>query len=248
MRVINKILSGFDLKLSRVKLNDRPPAGFTERYQKQFTELKKNSNGFKLFDTVKWEGGHHPESYVDVECNFASSQICRIAPESILDIGSYRRFLIGLMAHFKVTTIDIRERTAYLKNENCVTGNAINLSFPDNQFDLVLALCSIANFGMGRYGDDFDMDADRKAINEMIRVIKPGGRLIFTTSITRAEPFIFFNSHKTYSYEMIKNFCRGMVCEEESFFNMQLARVCSFDEITNKNPQWSLYCGCWKKL
>ena len=43
-----------------------------------------------------------------------------------------------------------------------------------------------------------------------VRVLKPGGHLIFSTTITRARPAIGFNAHRIYSYEMLREFCAGL--------------------------------------
>ena len=70
-------------------------------------------------------------------------------------------------------------------------------------------------FGLGRYGDEVDIDADVKSFNEMVRVLKPGGILIFLASITKGEPVIFFNRCRIYNYEMIQKLCEGMDCIDE---------------------------------
>jgi ubiquinone/menaquinone biosynthesis C-methylase UbiE len=110
-----------------------------------------------------------------------------------------------------------------------------------------VSLSSIEHFGLGRYGDSYDLDADKKAFSEMRRVLKPGGILVFTTTITRARPSICFNAHRIYSYGMIKEFCAGMVCVEEKNYSKRLSRFCSLDEVTNSPKEWDVYCGCWKK-
>jgi ubiquinone/menaquinone biosynthesis C-methylase UbiE len=92
-------------------------------------------------------------------------------PSNILDIGSYRHFILGLLSHYEVTTLDIRERKSNLVNENIVTCDAKALLFADNSFDSVLSLEALPHFGLCRYGDEFDLDADIKAFNEMIRVL-----------------------------------------------------------------------------
>ena len=60
----------------------------------------------------------------------------------------------------------------------------------------------IEHCGLGRYGDIIDPSADLKAINELIRVLKPGGKLYFVSPIA-SKPRINFNAHRVYSYEQI---------------------------------------------
>lgn len=199
------------------------------------------------------EGGSHPEDYTHYECQFAARHIQRLKPERILDIGSYRHFVIGLLARQPVTTVDVRPRRPVLANEVVVTCDAKALRLPDDTFDIVTSLCSLEHFGLSRYGDAFDPDADLRAMAEQIRVLKPGGRLVFSTTITRARPTIVFNAHRIYSYDMLHAMCDGLRCEEEAFYSIRLGRMCTLDEVTNDAgrpgdpPAFDIYLGCWQK-
>lgn len=55
------------------------------------------------------------------------------------------------------------------------------MPFPDENFDAVIAVSTIEHIGLGAYGDPVQEGADSKAIKEIHRVLKPGGRLILTT-------------------------------------------------------------------
>jgi ubiquinone/menaquinone biosynthesis C-methylase UbiE len=101
----------------------------------------------------------------------------------------------------------------------------------------VVSLCALEHFGLGRYGDEFDMNADKKALSEMIRVLKPNGRLILSTTITRARPTIVFNAHRIYSHKMLRKFLNDLICEDEKFFSKRIGDFCSLNEITEK-PKW----------
>ena len=216
-------------------------------YNQQWEALRGDPRGFELFQEPLFESGDHPRNFVDHECAFASFHIRRVKPGKILDIGSYRHFILGLLAHYSVTTVDVRPRNPAVENEGTVTCDAKNLTLSDDSFDLVLSLCSLEHFGLGRYGDEFDPAADRKAFFEMVRVLRPGGSLIFTTPITRAAPSIAFNAHRIYNHPMLQSFCAGLTCEEERFFSHEKKGFCSFEEVTDKPRWWDVYCGCWKK-
>jgi len=220
---------------------------FSEKYHQNLKFLKENPRHFQVFEEPIEETGLHPENFIDYECAFASFHIALARPRKILDIGSYRHFILGLLAHYEVTTLDVRPRKAAAKNEVLVTCDAKNLIFPDASFDLVLSLCALEHFGLGRYGDEFDMEADQKAFREMIRVLEPGGSLIFTTTITRAQPSIAFNAHRIYSHSMLKAFCGGLTCVEEKFYSHEKKGFCPLEEITDKPRGWDVYLGCWKK-
>jgi len=223
------------------------PKQFQTIYEKNLAELRKNPGGFYIFAEPLYEGGAHPENFTDHECAFAAFHIRQANPQKILDVGSYRHFLLGLLAHFPITTIDVRSRKPLPEGEIVITGDAKELDLPDHSFDLVLSLCALEHFGLGRYGDEFDFYADKRAFAEMLRVLKPGGRLIFTTTITRAKPAIAFNAHRIYNHEMIRAFCEGMVCLEEKFYSHRMKDLCSLEEITADPKGWDVYLGCWKK-
>lgn len=247
MHPINKVLSLFGLQLSRTR-ESMIPKDFMENYNRNFTELKKNLREFNVFRELYYEViGVHPENHIDYECGFAAYHINKLNPKSILDIGSYRHFIIGMLSHFKVTTLDIRDRKPISNNEVVITGDARNLNLPDNSFDVVISLCTLEHFGLGRYGDEFDLDADKKAFSEMIRVLKPNGRLIFTTTISRSQPSIAFNAHRIYNYEMLRTLCAKLTYEEEKFYSHRLGGFCALEEVTTEPKQWDVYCGCWKK-
>lgn len=184
----------------------------------------------------------------DLEFEFAAYYIHKIKPLDILDVGSYRYFILGLLAYYSVTTPDIRERNSPLDNEKIVTCDAKSLKLFSSAFDVVLSLEALPHFGLSRYGNDFDLDADMKAFNEMIRVLKPGGCLIFSTAITRAEPFIAFNARRNYSYAMIREFCRDLECIEEKFIDCRNKRFCLHEDITTDPDLFDYYIACWKKI
>ena len=255
MHPVNKWLSVFGLRLSRTtktipdkKNNHRAvPSEFQQKYEHYLKECELNNRGFEVFKAFRYDVGDHPISYADFECAFAAYHLAKRKPATILDVGSYRRFVLGLLAHFQVTTVDVRSREAVLDNEIAVNCDAKNLNFPNNAFDSVVSLCVLEHFGLGRYGDEFDLNGDRKAFAEMIRVLRPGGALIFTTTITRALPRIAFNAHRIYGCKMIRSFCDGLELEEERFYSRRIADFCSFEQVTTSPTGWDIYCGCWAK-
>ncbi|MGQ9695862.1 MAG: class I SAM-dependent methyltransferase [Thermodesulfobacteriota bacterium] len=218
-----------------------------EDYKINLEKIKKEALGFYIFEEPIFEEGAHPENFIDYECAFAAQHIKEAQPKSILDIGSYRHFILGLLAHFSVTTLDVRRRHCSLNSEIILIGDAQMIPLPPNSFDVVLSLCALEHFGLGRYGDNMDWQGDQKAFAEMRRVLKPKGRLIFSTTIHQAEPAIAFNAHRIYTYEMVQSFCRGMDCLEEKFYSHRQRSLCSFADITSDPKWWDVYLGCWQK-
>lgn len=146
-----------------------------------------------------------------------------------------------------MTTIDVRDTVSDVANETIVQSDVTNLIFPDNSFDIVISLCSLEHFGMGRYGDEFNPEADAMAVEQIRRVQKPQGRYFFSTTITRAHPSILFNADRIYNSEKIHGFTEGMTCVAEKIFSVSMGRECSLEEVTNKKKAWDIYCGCWQR-
>lgn len=247
MHPVNEILDLVGLRLGYAPKTAKGPKEFEKRYAEQFSQLRKQSGEFTVYREFYYDAGVHPSSYMDFECEFAARYLQKTSPATVLDIGSYRLFVIGMLAGHKVTTLDIRPRESSLSNERIVTSDAKELKIPSDSFDMVISLCALEHFGLGRYGDDFDMDADRKAFNEMIRVLKPGGTLVFSTAITQGPPSIAFNAHRIYSYAMIRRFCEPLDYVEETFFSNARGAACSREEVVSAHRQWDVYCGCWRK-
>lgn len=221
------------------------PDEFLTQYKKHLEELKLQST-FEVRSRPVYDVGEHPMTAGDFQASFAAEQIARLKPSNILDIGSSRQWVLGVLCSVPVTTVDVRERKYTSIHEKAITCDAKNLTVPDNAFDMVTSLCSLEHFGLGRYGDEFDPEGDRKAIEEMIRVLKPRGHLVLSTHITNAKPYIAFNAYRTYNYDMIGGLCSGLVCDREAFYSREANRPCSLEEVTTKKA-WDLYCGCYRK-
>lgn len=243
MHPVNAVLSKLGLRLVRRK---RVPSEFRREFEAGIQACEKR--GLRVFRELHYDAGVHPARYIDFECSFAAEHLGRIAPESILDVASYRLFILGLLAHFRVTTVDVRERNPATPNETVVTCDAKALALPDGAFDAVVSLCSIEHFGLGRYGDALDLDADRAAFRELVRVARPGGRVILSTTFTRGQAGVLFNAHRIYDRAWLESYCDGLELEGERFFSHRLGRYCSEEEVTSKPGDSDIYMGVWRKL
>lgn len=247
MHPVNRVLYQVGLVLQKTRDTVFIPRAFQAEYWKRLSALRKNPRGFAIYSEELYETGSHPYSFQDFECGFASLHITRTRPARMLDVGSYRHFILGLLAHYPVTTIDVRPRSPINSNEEVITGDAKRLPVATGSFDVVVSLCAIEHFGLGRYGDDFDLDADRAAMAEMTRCLKPGGRLIFSTTITRGAPQIVFNAHRIYTLELIRGMCSGLEAEDERFYSRAAGGYCDPGSISDQPEVWDVYLGCWRK-
>lgn len=199
----------------------------------------------QVLDRPKYELGDHPRGYRQFECEFAAGHL----PQEghVLDIGSYRLFILGLLARGNVTTLDVRDRTSSVPSETVLTGDARQIPLNDESMDCVVSLSSIEHFGLGRYGDPFDPEGDRKAMAEMVRVLRPGGRLLFTTTLTQGAPSVVFPRHRIYTLEQIHGMCKRLDLLGEEYFSQSQGEPVELDRVAREIGQWDVYCGCWRK-
>lgn len=221
------------------------PGAFVEQFNRDLEKVIALSS-LRVIPSMRYDCGDHPEDYTNSEQVFAAEMIRRRVPKRILDVGTDRHFVLGLLAAYNVTTVDVRQREACPGNETVIVCDARNLDLPNNSFDLVSSLCAIEHFGLGRYGDSIDLEADAKAVREMIRVLRPGGWLVLSTHIHKGDTVVVFNAHKIYSREHIASWFAGTctLVTEQFYKNLSLV---SYGKLTAKPKNWNVYCGCWEK-
>lgn len=118
-----------------------------------------------------------------------------------VDIGS-RLIYVGMLSTItKVTFIDIRPFNATLSNLRSIFGSIFSLPYKDNSIDSLSCLHVAEHIGLGRYGDTLNPQGTIKAINELKRVLAPGGDLYFSLPV--GKPRLQFNAHRIHSPKQI---------------------------------------------
>jgi len=131
--------------------------------------------------------------------------------DKVLDIGiGTGIFALELMKHgADVTGIDVSEKMIAIAKSKGVTnvavGDAVALAFPDESFDLVISITAL----------EFIADYE-KAISEMVRVCRKGGRVVMGTLgsgslwalkrrwAARKDPGSIFTEARFYSFGEMK--------------------------------------------
>lgn len=114
-----------------------------------------------------------------------------------VDISSILSYSANLSAFIPVKFYDYRPANLVL--DNLITGSEdlTHLSFESNSIRSLSCMHTIEHIGLGRYGDPIDYDGDLKAINELSRVLAPGGILLIVVPVGK-ENKIVFNAHRIY--------------------------------------------------
>lgn len=136
--------------------------------------------------------------------SWAARVVKEIAPEFHIDISS-SLFFCGIVSAFvPVHFYDYRPADLRLEGLTTKKGNLHALPFADNSVVSLSCMHTIEHIGLGRYGDPIDPEGDLKAIQELKRVVAPGGSLIVVVPV--GAPRIEFNAHRIYSYEQILSY------------------------------------------
>lgn len=133
---------------------------------------------------------------------WAARCLREINPKKHIDISSRITFNVVVSAFIPIEFYDFRPAKIYnLKGLECKRADLTNLHFEDESIECLSCMHTIEHIGLGRYGDNIDPEGDLKAIEELKRVLKKGGNLLFVVPV--GKPRLQFNAHRIYSYDMI---------------------------------------------
>jgi SAM-dependent methyltransferase len=134
---------------------------------------------------------------------YVAEKIFKDNPKQHIDIGSRTDGFVAHIAVFrKIGIIDIRDQDSKIKN--IIFRKADLMQLPEDMInccDSVSALHSIEHFGLGRYGDPIDYNGHLKAIENITKMLLPGGKFYFSVPIGNQR--IEFNAHRVFSIKYL---------------------------------------------
>jgi len=146
---------------------------------------------------------------------WAARIIAGIKPAKHVDISSTLHFCSILSAFIPVDFYDYRPANLVLSQLNSRSADLLSLPFKDNSLISLSCMHTIEHIGLGRYGDPLDYDGDKKAINELKRVLAVGGHLFFVVPIGR-DNRIFFNAHRVYTKQHVLDLFSDLLLKDFS--------------------------------
>jgi len=163
-------------------------------------------------------------------------------PVRHLDIGSRTDGFVAHVAVFrKIEIMDIRDQKSKVRNITFRKADLMQL--PDdmiNAFDSVSSLHAIEHFGLGRYGDPIDYFGYLKAIENITRILKPGGKFYFSVPIGSQR--IEFNAHRVFSVSYLLDlFSENFILDSFSYID---DKGDFFEEVTLDQSEIDRNWGC----
>lgn len=103
-------------------------------------------------------------------------------PATVLDFGCARSTVAISLASlgYRVTGIDLRRYAFAHPNLKFVQANMLTHPFAENTFDAITAISTVEHCGLGAYAESEVDNGDCRVMEELLRILKPGGQLILT--------------------------------------------------------------------
>jgi SAM-dependent methyltransferase len=152
---------------------------------------------YPILSDKRTENGKIRGAYFHQDLSVAR-KLYRKNPDKHIDVGSRVDGFVAHVAVFReIEVFDVRPQTDEIKNITLRQVDFMNI--PDemvNYCDSVSSLHAIEHFGLGRYGDPIDAYGHVKGIDNIYRVLKPGGTFYFSVPIGKQR--IDFNAHRIF--------------------------------------------------
>lgn len=172
---------------------------------------------------------------------WAARILAQTKPELHVDISSILSFGAVVSAFVPIKFYDYRPADLQLSNYEADFADLKNLPFADNLISSLSCMHTVEHIGLGRYGDALDAGGDIKAINELKRVLKPGGDLLFVTPVGKQK--IEFNAHRIYRYEQIIEYFSPLTLKEFSLIPDAGGLIENAEPALVAQQQYG--CGCF---
>lgn len=215
----HRILSGIGINIIKF-LNIR----YLPWYIKNYIIFKKKNLHFD--DRLKYSNyflpvlGEHKELSSSVIKHYFSqdllvaSYIYKDGPVKHVDFGSRIDGFVAHVASFrKIEVFDIRNNKMQHKNIIFKKKDIMNIEPKLNNYcDSLSCLHTLEHLGLGRYGDKIDPHGHIKGFANLIKILKPNGKLYLSFPISDRNK-VFFNSERTFNAKEILKWLDSKDCK-----------------------------------
>jgi SAM-dependent methyltransferase len=225
-----------------------------QRFRRDFERFAALSDAAGRPLPVKWDDRQPCLQDGTITCGFDRHYVYHTAwaarvlaanrPARHVDISSSLYFCSIVSAFLPVDYYEYRPANLRLDNLAVNTADLLRLPWADGSVRSLSCMHVVEHIGLGRYGDPLDATGDVKAMNELARVVAPGGTLLLVCPVGR--PRVVFNAHRINSVEQILGYFPDFVQAEFALIpdgrtGLGLLRDAS---PTFANEQW-YGCGCF---
>lgn len=171
-------------------------------------------------------------------------------PLKHVDIGSRTDGFVAHIAVFReIEVFDIRSQKNKVKN--IIFKQMDLMKLPEkmvNYCDSLSSLHAIEHFGLGRYGDPIDYYGHIKAIDNIHKILKKGGKFYFSAPIGKQR--IEFNAHRVFNITyLLKLFNNKFKLDQFSYVNDEgtlFENIKLVDDSVKNNYNCNYGCGIFE--
>ncbi len=125
-----------------------------------------------------------------------------------IDIASSLHFAAAASVLVPTRFYDYRPADLQLSGLSSGRADLKQLPFPTGSVVSLSCMHVVEHVGLGRYGDPFDPLGDVNAVEELKRVVAPGGQLLFVVPVAW-QARIEFNAHRVYTHALVLSMFEG---------------------------------------
>lgn len=180
----------------------------------QFKRQLKSDNSFNIIKFVPYpqdlfaQSGNTNSHYFHQDL-LVAKRIFTNNPIKHVDIGSRIDGFVAHVASFRqIEVFDIRHLKNDIKNIEYKKTNITSDNFKlTNYCDSISSLHVIEHIGLGRYGDEIDVNGYLKGLDNIYKALKPGGKFYFSVPIGKQR--IEFNAHRVFDVSFLVELLSG---------------------------------------